>query len=250
MKRFRKVALTTGILFGLGYGLLSAFYYGDSLLAIIIGTLLVCLIAGSIMGGIACLMTIHLKTQWFFHLIIAVTMAIVGLLLGGGFLFAFERLPHGFWIPLKPPPEKPIKFIGNSSFNIWGGSIYVEIDSGNIYSYTCDSENPCDWKLETKPLNISTGDEQLCSSGKIDKYTVLPILGAKVMDSCHIIVPGPDYSSELSFVILDDGSVLSLSRFTTATGLLFVIIIWLIFGLIVGITGYLSLAIRKDKTTW
>lgn len=249
MHRFRKVFITTSLIFGLATAVINVLFYGSNWLAAIATGLLAGLLYGSILGGCAYLFTRSRKVTLFSRLTLALSLSAVGLISGLIITLGLDKLPREEWSLISSPPEKPMRFIGNSAFNFWGGSVYVETETGNIYSYTCDSSNPCEWKKE----NALPGEPQQnfwsCPPGYAGGYWTPPIF-KPVRDAYEVNICGVDYTNQINLIILEEGTVWVWNRFSSSMEDMMFFPAWVVASFGAGLSGYITLSFRKDKDQW
>jgi hypothetical protein len=209
MYRFTTIFLINGLLFG---GCVFYLYRYDNLLLTIPTSLLAGTIFGAILGVTVYFVGKQLRNTVINFLGLSLLTGVIGLILGNFLVYQIEKLPHGYWRPLITAPEKPVRFIGNSDFTFWGGSIYVETEQGNILSHTCDSVNPCGWTWETALPVPSEENFWRCQPNFEGKGTPPPLF-ERAVDTYEVNVCGADYTQRLKFALLESGSILVWFRY-------------------------------------
>lgn len=247
MNKFQRVWIASGVIFGLGISALDSFLYENNLIFITIAGLVSGIAAGFIFAFIAHLLFRPEKISCLRHITTASLLTVAGFILGIGFFIALENLPHGQWQQIISPPEKAVRFIGQSAFTFWGGSVYIESENGNIFSYTCDSENPCNWAKEETPPSESEGNFWSCPSGYNSSSATPIMLFKRVIDSYQVNICGVDYTNQINLILLDDGTIWVWNRFSSGYNIIFFGPVWLIVSSGAGFLGYIALLIRRGK---
>lgn len=119
MGNFQRVWIVSGIIFGLGMSALDAFLYDRNLLFI----LLVGVVSGSVSGLCFGVIAHYLSRSENTSCLTGFLLTLAGFLLGIGSFIGLGKLPHGQWEQIISPPEKSVRFIGQSAFTFWGGSV-------------------------------------------------------------------------------------------------------------------------------
>ena len=202
MNNFQRVWLASGVVFGIGISGLDAFLYDRNLIIIAITGLVSGIVSGLIFGFIAHLLFCPEEISCLRNVITASLLTVAGFIIGIGFFIVLEKLPHGQWQQIVSPPEKAVRFIGQSAFTFWDGSVYIESESGNIFSYTCDSVNPCNWAKEETPPSEPEENYWSCPPGYNRSYATPVILFNKVIDSYEVNICGVDYTNQINLIML------------------------------------------------
>lgn len=247
MNKFQRVWLVSGVIFGLGIIALDITLYDEKLIISIITGSVSGIGAGLIFGFIAHLMSGREKISCVRHISTALLLTVTGLFLGIGSFYVLGSIPHGQWEQILSPPEKAIRFVGQSDVTFWGGSVFIESESGHIYSYNCDSENPCNWTKE----EILPGEPEenfwSCPSGYKGSHATPLILFKKVIDSYEVNICGIDYTNQINMILLDDGSIWVWNRFSSVNEIISFVPKWLIVSSGAGFSGFIALLVRKRK---
>lgn len=250
MKRFRKVSITSGIVFGMGLVFLDAVFYFTHWLLLILYGLSFGLVVGISLGGLAYVISKKTDVSFFSHVLMAFSLTLLGLALSAGIFIAGIRLPQGSWSQIESPPEKPLRFVDYPNMNDFGTPLYIESESGNLYSFECNSEGICNWVAQNdKPL----GDEYHpanCSSDFINPFVPPPRFFNNTTDEIKIDICTIDYYSHRSVAILNDGTIQYWFREYFATEVIFQFFLQAILGIVSGFSGYLVIFFRKDKKNW
>ncbi len=221
---------------------------GGNWLEAILYSLLVGAIIGLILAAVAFLLTRFLKFSSWIFILVTILMGITGILTSVLFYYILDSIPRIPWEMIQPdPPVKPIEFVGNSSFLIWGGAIFIKTENGDLYSHECIDSEPCTWKkldaIPDQPYNR-------CLKRRVPSYRTPKTPPGKVIDNYVLNYCGPDFSIQHNWLILEDGSIWHWSRYHAALEFFLYVLI----GIIGGISGLLSsfvlLVIRKSKNIW
>jgi hypothetical protein len=249
MSNFRRVWIVGGIIFGLGMIMLDILTYDQqNWLAAIFTGIITGILSGLCLGFVAHHLFRAIKISWVRHIVTALLLTATGLLLGIGSFFILDRIPHGQWEQVTPPPpEKAVSFLEHSKFNFFGGTIYIESENGNIFSYKCPSENPCNWIKENSVPSEPEDNYDVCSPERQLSYIPPMLLFKKVADSARADVCGPDYDIQVNLIILNDGTVWMWEKYFSVYMLVFILPVWLILSLIAGFASYLALLGQKNK---
>lgn len=248
MWRSARVFLVTSILFGAttlylywqGYGLNSI----SALLIVVAG-----LAYGLTLSLCAYFLTKFLKVSLTNFLRVLLVLSVAGLILGTLLLRQVYQIPHGNWTQLQSPPEKPVKFLANSPFDIWGGTIYVETDRGNIFSHTCDEENPCYWKEEESVPKQPAETFWTCPPNHKGEFQTPPAPG-RVLDSREVNVCGVDYGIQINFILLDNGTIWVWNKFSSAIEATSRFLTQSVLSFGIGFLGAFALLVGKAKGSW
>lgn len=247
MNRFLIVSIVSGVIFGIGIGALDDLLYDDNWLGTVLVGLFSGLLFGLFLGFIARILS-HIKTaSCLRHLLTAFSFTVAGLLLGIVLFIGINELPHGQWGQVMPPPEKPVLVLGQSAFTYWGGSIFIESEEGNIFSYMCDTENPCKWNKEEFPPIKPEETLWSCPPDYKGSYIAPTILFGKIVDSYEVNICGVDYTNQINLVILEDGTIWVWNRFSSAIERGFIFPIWLAVSLGASLMGYFASLIGRKK---
>ncbi len=211
MNNFQRVWIVSGVIFGLGMIVLDSFLFGCRFPINVLTGMGWGIVSGLILGILAQLLFHSEKKSCFRHISTALLLTVAGFFLGIGSYIGLNKLPHGQWEQIISPPEKPVRFLGQSAFNFWGGSIYIVSENGNIYSYTCDSENPCNWSKSETPPSEPKESSLSCSAGDKGSHPTPLKLFKKVVDAYEVNICGPDYTNQINFIMLDDGTIFILT---------------------------------------
>ncbi len=246
MKYSRRVAVVSGIVVGIGVCVLDVYLYEYNWLVIILKGGIFGALFGLCLGFIARAIS-SVKTKSCLHHLLAVfSLSVAGLLLGIGVIFGLDRLPSGQWYQILPPPEKPVHFIGQSAYTFWGGTFFIESESGNIFSYTCIAEDPCEWKKEEILPGKPEENRWTCPPDYEGSYIPPIILFEKVIDTYQIDICGVDYTIQANLAIRGDGTIWAWTRFS-GNEFFFAIFVWPIVCAGVGFLAYLLMVIRRKK---
>ena len=244
MNNMLKVWIVSGILVGLVMGAFGIVYYVDYWLMVLLVGGVSGIVFGFCLGVIANVLTRSGQSGC----LCAFLLMLAGFILGPVLFFAVDQLPHGQWWQLASPPEKAVRFVGQSAFNFWGGSIYVETESGNYYSHTCDSENPCFWAEEEAPPGESEENFWSCQPGNFRSVATPIVWFGTVVDTFEVQMCGADYTDQINFVLLDDGAIWVWNNFSSMFDL-WLYPIWSIVGSIAGLAGYIAYKVGSKKQT-
>ncbi len=247
MKNLYKVWIASGVFTGAGIGAIDALLYEHDLVALILTGILTGTMSGFVLGSIA--HNLSRSVKWFCLRVfgIAIILVIIGFILNIGYSIGLSKIPHGQWQQLPSPQEEPTRFLGQSGFNFFGGIIYVEAESKNIYSFSCYSLNPCEWK---KVGNLPSGPEksiQVCPPGSKGSYITPLVLSKKVIDRFEVNICGADYTIQQEWIILNDGTIWYWERYFSSLEPLFLIAASFVVSLLAGIGGSSTMLIRKKK---
>jgi hypothetical protein len=116
MNNMLKVWIVSGILVGLVMGAFGIVYYGDPWLMVLLVGGMSGIVFGFCLGVIANVLTRSGQSGC----ICAFLLMLAGFILGPVLFFAVDQLPHGQWSQHLSPPEKAVRFVGQSAFNFWG----------------------------------------------------------------------------------------------------------------------------------
>lgn len=247
MSNFHRVWIASGIISGAGIATADALLYEHNPLALILTGVLTGTLSGFILGFIAHNLFRSKKGFCLRIIGIVILLVVIGFILNIGYFIGVSKIPHGQWSQLPSPPEKPVRFLGQSGFNFFGGIIYVETGTKNIYSFSCYSLNPCDWK---KVDNLPSGPEkniEVCPPGSKWSYATPLLLFKKVIDRFKVNICGADYTIQQDWIIVDDGTIWYWDRYFSAMEPIFFIAASLIISVLAGILGSLVLLIKRKK---
>lgn len=246
MHRFSVVFLISGLLFS---GYIFFYYWGDSPLMLVPIGLGAGLIFGTILGVVGYGVGRWRANAWLRFIGIFLLVPLIAGGVGEALALVIADLPHGHWRPLAAAPEKPVRFLTNSAFTFWGGSIYVETESGSIWAHSCDSANPCGWqKAEALPpppeKNFWSCEGRTVSSG------LAPPFFENVHDTYTVNVCGVDYVQHLAFILSETGTIWVWSDFQSALESIGDL---MVAGVVSGAIGFLSVFILlayRRKYKW
>jgi hypothetical protein len=239
----------SSIIFGIGTGALDAFLYDSQPVVIVLTAIVFGVAAGLLLSIVARLLFRSKKISFFGHISKALSLTSAGLILGIGTLIGLEILPHGQWEQIISSPEKPVRFLGQSAFNFWGGSIYIESENGNIYSYKCDSANPCSWTKEGTPPGTPEKNVWSCRAEYVGSHMTPLMLFKKVVDSYQVNICGADYTNQINFLLLDDGTIWVWNNFSSSIyDLMYALPVWLIVSSVAGFLSYIVWLIQTKQT--
>jgi len=132
----RKLALSTGISLFVCIGGDLFLGYGDLVYAIFVGLLSVIIIGPILMITRIPFLRVP-RTKWWVTAGSYLLHPLLGIILCGSAGLLHTKIPMGAWVPTEPAPEKPARFVVSPALNIFGGSINIETESGNLYTYEC-----------------------------------------------------------------------------------------------------------------
>jgi hypothetical protein len=116
MNNMLKAWIVSGTLLGLGMGVFGIVYYVDHWLMILLVGGMSGIIFGFCLGVIANVLTRSGQSGC----VCAFLLMLAGFFLGLVLFLGVHQLPHGQWWQLVSPPEKAVRFVGQSAFNFWG----------------------------------------------------------------------------------------------------------------------------------
>ena len=247
MSRFLTVFSVTSMFFGgfITFARLSV--YQDTLLMSLLVGVCAGVLFGVITGGIACILAALMGYSCLNFMVVTLAVGIVGLLAGMGiYVIGVGLVPSGRWEPILGPPEKPVEFVTNSPFTSWGGAIYVRTVNDSLYSYTCNSENPCIWKKETSVPDRFGPNHWTCGSNEETRYAPPPPRApGAVKDSYEANMCGPDAINQSNLIILEDGTIWVWSKISGQESIYFLMLCGVV-SPIIALVGAFALLIRRD----
>jgi hypothetical protein len=246
MYRFTTIFFINGLLFG---GFVFYLYWYDYLPLSILRSLVAGLVFGVILGLTVYFASKRLRNTVINFLILSFLTGTLGLIVGNIIVFHARKLPYGCWIPQKTAPERPVRFVGNSDFTFWGGSIYMETEPGNIYSYRCYAESPCEWERVTDLPTLREEHTWRCPPER--KTNALPPpLFERVLDTYDLSVCGPDYEQQMKFVLLENGSIMVWFRHHSVYEIIWNGVQTSIISPVISILGTFVLLLRRRNHDW
>ena len=165
--------------------------------------------------------------------------SLLGMAIGVFAFRAYDRLPHGSWQQLPQPPATLTGFVASTPMGVFGGEIYASTADGTLYAYGLEGTSG-EWsKRDALPPPPSEESywSGACPEGlyKPEGSIRKPRTPGSVVDGHETRYCGPDYTNDVFFVLLDDGSVWVWNRFWAGRGQFYGTVIWGFIGLILGL---------------
>jgi hypothetical protein len=150
------------------------------------------------------------------------------------------------WEKIEPCPEKPVEITAYSNFSLSSEIIYVKTDTQSLYSYERAYQKPDIWKKIEAIPNESISAYYLEG---VKRYKT-PDTPGKVIDNLDVLIQGPDYSLQVDYILIEDGTLWRWDRMTSALD----ITVFFVIGIVGAIASFLSsltlLIKRANKNTW
>lgn len=141
---------------------------------------------------------------------------LVGAAAGGLIALAAVRYPNqAAWTELPPPPEPAVAVVPEARLGPYGGELYVETASGQMYGYACYNWLACDWRpvAEVPAFPQYANLEGDCPPGEPAAESV-----PEAADSFNFVYCGQGYAALYQVVLLEDGHLLARREFQPALG--------------------------------
>lgn len=249
--KFTRVALVSALVF---LGVLT-FLSGTFMLGpyFDVRNVAISLIYGLLLASLLMIVVRFISFSLARFVLVFVAAGILGLILTAVLFFLDTLLPRGNWEPLETPPEPLVRFVANTPIHFFGGEIYASTAEGTLYAYGCDG-NACTWDRREElppPPDPSSYWSGTCAGGNTPSGFILkPLPPGRVIASHATRYCGPDYETDTFFILLQDGSVWSWSKFSSALGYMVAFLAGGLAGPIAGFAGALALLIGRPKGSW
>ena len=250
MTVFTRVFLIASLFFALFLFFIRGIFHRDDFLNTVLACVLPGLIYGCALGVVSGIYSKLTRESYLTLFIAVIVLQVAGFFICFGIYRIIDQYPEGEWIMMEPPPERAVSFSGNLPYNIWGGEFFVETTDGNIYSYVCGLEIDCEWrKVDDKQENLS--DEfNGCVSEQSSNYLTPFIKPGKVIDKYQVEFCGPDYSTQVNYILLDDGTIWTWSRSSSAMEVALELLIWFLAVPVINFIGFIALAVDPKRLWW
>lgn len=179
---------------------------------------------------------------------------ILGMLAGPLLMRITLKLPQGRWRELPPPPEPLARFVANTPITYGGGEIYAETADGTLYALDCDQTSKNNWaKKDALPPPPDTDGywSGTCPAGREtpDAGMLKPRAPGNVVNRYETRYCGVDFDLDTFFLLLDDGTVWTWSKFMGGHAIMLALVVsgflGLVAGLIAGIVIVSIVAYRR-----
>lgn len=250
LKKFKTLIITSTLPTLIGTALFLIFFYSDIVNGFGVG--LVCtLVVGLILLLEALFFSRFSPAAWGITIIQFITLPITGLLITGFAFWPATFAPYGAYTQLEPPPETPTNFVHGSTQNIFGGRIFVQTASGQIYFYDCITYQGCTWEQETpsnsQPDSDASNYLNYCPPNLEVIPLVPPISPVGVKDRIFIRSCGPDYEIQARYILLKNGKIYGWSRYWNPMDVLLGIPVFGLIGFISGLSTAIATLSRRKK---
>lgn len=242
MRRFLIVFCVAGVLFG---GLVGFLYvdetgYAQGILASVLVGLGAGASFGAALGGVAWLFT-KLRFSALKSLALLLILIVTGAVVGGALALGVELVPRGRWTPVASTPEKTVRLLTRDFFSSCQDTLYVQTESGEIYSCSCSREAPCAWKAESAAPAASS-PVSYCPPSAVSGLSLPTPPLAGVVDSYDINLCGPDGSLLFALALRKDGTLWTWEGFRDG-GLTVGLVFGVLGGSVIGLLSALAVTL-------